>query len=193
MTARGASCSTSPEPQWSGVWVDRLTGRQTSLVVAGLALHAHNAYNDQTKRRRHARPASTRPASAARCSGTCSHHGADGRVRWDTPEEVDAAQRAQEGRRRGTLALAEVRASGWGSEGSCWATSWTTARSSRMRSWPSPWRSTQQDATPGHRRRGSVRLLGPTDRGCTIRPRTDRTHQGGTGGEQPRLRGSPWP
>jgi hypothetical protein len=36
--------------EWRGSYVDRLTGRQTSLVVAGLALHAHNAYNDVTKR-----------------------------------------------------------------------------------------------------------------------------------------------
>lgn len=36
--------------EWRGVWVDRLTGRQTSLVVAGLALHGHNAYNDTSKR-----------------------------------------------------------------------------------------------------------------------------------------------
>lgn len=35
---------------WRGVWVDRLTGRQTSLVVAALALNAHNAYNDTSKR-----------------------------------------------------------------------------------------------------------------------------------------------
>lgn len=35
---------------WRGVWVDRLTGRQTSLVVAALALNAHNAYNDPSKR-----------------------------------------------------------------------------------------------------------------------------------------------
>ena len=35
---------------WTGVWVDRLTGRQTSMSVAGLALHAHNAYTDQSKR-----------------------------------------------------------------------------------------------------------------------------------------------
>jgi hypothetical protein len=36
--------------EWRGAWVDRLTGRQTSMVVAGLALHAHNAYSDPTKR-----------------------------------------------------------------------------------------------------------------------------------------------
>ena len=36
--------------EWKGVWVDRLTGRQTSQVVAGLALHAHNAYTDPSKR-----------------------------------------------------------------------------------------------------------------------------------------------
>lgn len=36
--------------QWRGVWADRLTGRQTSLVVAALALHAHNAYTDTSKR-----------------------------------------------------------------------------------------------------------------------------------------------
>lgn len=35
---------------WMGVWVDRLTGRQTNLVVAGLALHAHNAYTDYSRR-----------------------------------------------------------------------------------------------------------------------------------------------
>jgi hypothetical protein len=35
---------------WRGSWVDRLSGRQTSQVVAGLALHAHNAYTDPTKR-----------------------------------------------------------------------------------------------------------------------------------------------
>jgi hypothetical protein len=35
---------------WDGVWVDRLTGRQTSQVVAGLALHVHNAYSDPTQR-----------------------------------------------------------------------------------------------------------------------------------------------
>ena len=36
--------------EWRGVWVDRLSGRQTSLVVAGLCLHAHNAYNDPAQR-----------------------------------------------------------------------------------------------------------------------------------------------
>ena len=35
---------------WRGAWVDRLSGRQTSLVVAALALHGHNAYSDPTKR-----------------------------------------------------------------------------------------------------------------------------------------------
>jgi len=35
---------------WRGAWVDRLSGRQTSQVVAGLALHGHNAYSDPTKR-----------------------------------------------------------------------------------------------------------------------------------------------
>ena|SRR6188768_1546414 len=35
---------------WRGVWADRLSGRQTSLVVAALALHGHNAYSDQAKR-----------------------------------------------------------------------------------------------------------------------------------------------
>jgi hypothetical protein len=35
---------------WRGVWVDRLSGRQTSHVVAGLALHAHNAYTDYQQR-----------------------------------------------------------------------------------------------------------------------------------------------
>jgi hypothetical protein len=35
---------------WRGVWVDRLSGRQTSLVVAGLALTAHNAYTDHASR-----------------------------------------------------------------------------------------------------------------------------------------------
>jgi hypothetical protein len=36
--------------EWRGVWVDRLSGRQTSPVVAGLVLHAHNAYTDPTQR-----------------------------------------------------------------------------------------------------------------------------------------------
>jgi hypothetical protein len=35
---------------WRGVWVDRLSGRQTGPVVAGLVLHGHYAYNDLTKR-----------------------------------------------------------------------------------------------------------------------------------------------
>jgi hypothetical protein len=35
---------------WNGAWVDRLTGRQTGQVVAGLALHAHHAYSDSSKR-----------------------------------------------------------------------------------------------------------------------------------------------
>jgi hypothetical protein len=36
--------------EWRGVWVDRLSGRQTSLAVAGLALHHHNAYTDPALR-----------------------------------------------------------------------------------------------------------------------------------------------
>jgi hypothetical protein len=35
---------------WNGVWVDRLTGRQTGQVVAGVALHAHHAYSDTARR-----------------------------------------------------------------------------------------------------------------------------------------------
>jgi hypothetical protein len=35
---------------WTGVWVDRLTGRQTGQVVAGLTLHAHHAYTDMAHR-----------------------------------------------------------------------------------------------------------------------------------------------
>jgi hypothetical protein len=36
--------------EWRGAWVDRLTGRQTSLVVAALCLNAHNAYTDPQQR-----------------------------------------------------------------------------------------------------------------------------------------------
>jgi hypothetical protein len=35
---------------WQGAWVERLSGRQTSQVVAGLALHGHNAYSDPSRR-----------------------------------------------------------------------------------------------------------------------------------------------
>jgi hypothetical protein len=36
--------------RWDGVWADRLTGRQTGMSVAGLAMHAHNAYTDPVHR-----------------------------------------------------------------------------------------------------------------------------------------------
>jgi len=35
---------------WNGSWVERLSGRQTGQVVAGLALHAHHAYTDAALR-----------------------------------------------------------------------------------------------------------------------------------------------
>jgi hypothetical protein len=35
---------------WNGVWVDRLTGRQTGPVVAGIVLHAYDAYHDERHR-----------------------------------------------------------------------------------------------------------------------------------------------
>ena len=36
--------------RWDGVWVDRLSGRQTGMSVAGLAMHGHNAYSDPVHR-----------------------------------------------------------------------------------------------------------------------------------------------
>jgi hypothetical protein len=35
---------------WDGVWCDQKSGRQTSMSVAGLAMHAHNAYNNLDQR-----------------------------------------------------------------------------------------------------------------------------------------------
>jgi hypothetical protein len=36
--------------QWHGAFIDRLSGRQTTLTVSGLALHTYNAYNDTSRR-----------------------------------------------------------------------------------------------------------------------------------------------
>ena len=101
MTARGASSLTSRAViAWNGAWVERLTGRQTGQVVAGVALHAHHAYTDSPsgsvphrhRRDRLRQQDVPRPPSDPR---------ADGRVRRDADQETRPAQCAQEGHRGG--------------------------------------------------------------------------------------------